>query len=207
MRLRKRPWTWFVVVLGSALAGCSADAEGSADTAGLDTERVYALVGHVWSDDGPTGYVALTTTLDTGKLSLTRAREFPGYTSAAVARGELLVSPGAEDPTIERYRITDELDWLSAGTPLSFLNEGAEQVGFYKQYRRGDREAFVDVDVIGRVVWDPLEFSIRGPAPDVSLPVQRDGLRSRITTKTGSGGRRTPRSSSTARSIASRKKS
>jgi hypothetical protein len=159
-----------------ALAGCSAEDDGSSKAAGLDVEPVYALVAHVWSDDGPTGYVALTNTLEVEEVSLTEAREFSGYASVAVANGQLLVNPSAEDPTIERYRITDALDWVSAGTALSFLNEGPDQVGFYKQYRRGDREALVDVDVVGRVVWDPLEFSIQGAAPDVVLPMQRDGL-------------------------------
>jgi len=165
-----------ILCLTAAVWGCSGDDRTSTSAAGLDSEPVYALVGHVWSDDGPTGYVALTNTLDSDDISLTATREFPGYVSAGVARGQLLVNPSAEDPTIERYRITDQLDWVPAGTPLSFLNEGVDEVGFYKQYQRRDREAFVEVDVIGRVVWDPSEFSLRGSAPDVGLPMQRDGL-------------------------------
>jgi hypothetical protein len=61
-----------ILAVLATMAGCSADEASSAD-AGLDVEPVYALVGHVWSDDGPTGYVALTNTLDLEGISLNEA--------------------------------------------------------------------------------------------------------------------------------------
>src|SRR5690242_12040046 len=93
-------------------AACSDDAtivnengasapDGETMAPGTRPERAtaaYALVTLVWSDEGPTGYVALTDNLDVGNVSLERAREFPGYTSIGVAGGQLLVSPSAEDP-------------------------------------------------------------------------------------------------------------
>jgi hypothetical protein len=69
----------------------------------------------------------------------------------SVAAGQLLVSPSAEDLTIERYRITDSRDWVNTGA-LSFLNAGAAEVGFYRQYVARDRVAYLDVDITGRVL-------------------------------------------------------
>lgn len=158
----------------AALAGCS-DGDGAAGGAGGTTEgTVYAMVTHVWSDEGPTGYVALMNRLDVESVALENAREFPGYTSAGVAAGQLLVNPSAEDPTIERYRITDDLTWEQTGA-LSFANEGAEEVGFYRQYSSRDH-ASVDVDITGRVIWDPTAFEVHGLGPNTDLPLQRDGL-------------------------------
>jgi hypothetical protein len=135
----------------------------------------YALVTLVWSDDGPSGYVALTDSLDPDDVGLEQAREFPGYTSVGVADGQLLVSPSAEDLTIERYRITDSRDWVNTGA-LSFLNAGAAEVGFYRQYVARDRIAYLDIDITGRVLWDPVEFAIVGAQSETLLPFQRDGL-------------------------------
>jgi len=126
----------FVVALGFALTACAADTEHAPD----DSERafakpaiqqddpLYAMVTHVWSDDGPTGYVALMDSLDVDGVQLKNAREFPGYTSIGVADGVLLVSPSAEDPTIDRYQIGDDLSWVVAGDPLGFGGEGADEV-------------------------------------------------------------------------------
>jgi hypothetical protein len=174
-----------VVLLGGA---CSDDAtvianganppDGETMAPGVHSEpatAAYALVTLVWSDEGPTGYVALTDSLDVGNVSLERAREFPGYTSIGVAGGQLLVSPSAEDPTIERYAIGADLSW-QAGEVLSFLNQGVAEVGFYRQYMTRERAAYVDVDVSGRVLWDPLELVIRETRPETSLPLERDGL-------------------------------
>jgi hypothetical protein len=147
---------------------------GGAESAA--TDPAYALVTLVWSNEGPSGYVILTDSPDPADVSLDRAREFPGYTSVGVAGGQLLVSPSAEDPTIQRYRITAGHDWESTGA-LSFSNEGVAEVGFYRQYVARDRVAYLDVDVTGRVLWDPVEFAIRGARPDTSLPLQSDGLR------------------------------
>jgi hypothetical protein len=162
-----------VAVGATSCAGGSGDDGIGSD--GSATAPVYALVTHVWSDDGPTGYVALMNSLDTADVSLETAREFPGYTSVGVADGQLLVNPSAEDLTIERFHITDDLDWEEAGA-LSFLGEGAEEVGFYRQYLSRDQDAYLDVDVTGRVIWDPIAFEVHGPGPETDLSLQQDSL-------------------------------
>jgi hypothetical protein len=156
-------------------AACSADPDDTGGPGGSDTSPVYAMVTLVWSDEGPTGYVSLSESLDIDDVSLPSAREFPGYTSVAVAGGHLLVNPSWEDLTIERYRVTDALDWVENGT-LSFANEGVEAVSFHTQYIRRDRSAYLDLDVTGRVVWDPIDFAIAGPRTDNVLELQRDGM-------------------------------
>jgi hypothetical protein len=164
------------IALLTVVAGCSTgpDDVGSAPGGG-DTSPLYAAVTLVWSEEGPTGYVSISDTLDIQRVSLESAREFPGYTSVAVADGQLLVNPGWEDLTIERYRVAGGSHWVENGT-LSFANEGVEAVSFHTQYLRQDHAAYLDVDVTGRVVWDPIDLVIMGARADDVLDPQRDGL-------------------------------
>jgi hypothetical protein len=175
IQLYSRPRPLFVSLLAASVAAGCAESSADADADAGMSAPVYAMVTHVWSDEGPTGYVALMSSLDVTDVSLDSAREFSGYTSAGVASGQLLVSPSAEDITIERYRITDSLDWQEAGK-LGFAQEGVEEVGFYRQFLSRDRQAYVDVDVTGRVIWDPARFEVHGLGPDTDLPLQQDGL-------------------------------
>jgi hypothetical protein len=147
-------------------AGCAA---GDGEDHGVPAESAYALVTLVWNDEGPTGYVALTAGLDVSGPGLETAREFPGYTSVAAVNGHLLVNPSWEDLTLERYRITDELAWEDAGA-LSFANEGVEAVSFQTQYMGREHAAYLDIDVTGRVLWDPTDFGIVGRRNDTVLP-------------------------------------
>lgn len=154
------------------------DGEGGAGGEGgafSEEEPVYALVTLLWGDEGPIGYVALSRTIDQEDVTLDRAREFTGYTSVGWADGQLLVSPSADDPTLERYRISDALEWLPSET-LSFLGEGVEGVGFHKQYMTQDQIAYVDVDVTDRVLWDPAALTLTGRRSDTLLEHERDGL-------------------------------
>jgi hypothetical protein len=160
---------------GGVAPGGSASSPSEEHGAGGATGHAYALVTHVWSDQGPTGYVALMESLDGGDVSLGSAREFPGYTSAGAVDGSLLVSPSADDLTIQRYHITDDLSWEKTGT-LSFANEGAEAVGFFRQYLGERGSAYLDVDVTGRVVWDPSTLELRGSGSETDLPLRRAGL-------------------------------
>lgn len=150
-------------------------ASGPEAAAAAEGAPVYALVTLVWSDDGPTGYVLLSHTLDVQSPSLEQAREFSGYTSLAAISGQLLVSPSADDPAIQRFQISDELSWAETGT-LSFANEGVAEVGFFRQYLGRDHTAYLETDQGGRVLWDPLDFAIQGTRTKLDLPLQRDGL-------------------------------
>jgi hypothetical protein len=157
------------------VTSCSAGSDDREHPGEEETSPLYAMVTLVWSDEGPTGYVSLSETVDLDAVSLDEAHEFPGYTSVGVADGQLLVSPSAEDPTIERYRVTDSFDWVGNGS-LGFTNEGADAVGFFRQYVRRGHEADVDVDVTGRVLWDPTDLAIVGSKVDSVLPLIQDGL-------------------------------
>lgn len=156
----------------TAALGCSAESDiGARD--GTSVEPIYAMVTLVWNDEGPTGYVGLTHDLDAG-ASLSEAREFPGYTSVGVADGSLLVNPSWEDLSIERYAITDDLQWVEDGA-LGFSNEGPEAVSFQTQFTSATA-AYLNVDVTGRVLWDPVAFGITGNRSDTLLPTEKDGL-------------------------------
>jgi hypothetical protein len=172
-RLRAGLW----LGLAGLLACCGEDAKDPAAAAANGDEvaaHAYAMVTLRWSEDGPTGYVVLGDTPDPKDLTLDRAREFPGYTSIAVADQQLLVSPSWDDLTIERYRLTPQLDWQDNGR-LSFVNEGVEAVSFQAQYMADDA-AYLEFDVTHRVIWDPMGFELQGTRSDEILESKRDGL-------------------------------
>lgn len=178
------------LLLGSAglLPACSSsddDAPLPEATAGTDPgndngtqpdsdEPVYAMLFIVWSDDGPTGYVSLSDTVERSSVVLNEAREVPGYASIAAVGGNLLVASG-DEPSITRYSIGDDLTWQD-GPTLSFANQGLEEAGFYRQYLADDDTAYLELEVNKRVLWDPMALEIRDVLETSSLPLERDGL-------------------------------
>jgi hypothetical protein len=147
---------------------------GASGPEGNSPSPVYALSTLVWSDTDTTGYVVVSDTLELGDLSLSQAREFPGYTSVAVSDGRLLVTNG-ESPIIQRFAITGALEWEGDGR-LSLINEGVVNTGFFRQYMRRDRMAYAELDVAQRLLWDPVGFEVAGTELDTQLQLARDGL-------------------------------
>jgi hypothetical protein len=139
-------------------------------------EPVYALSYVVWSDEGPTSYVALSHSLEVSDEALRNAREFPGYSTLAAVDGRLLVAE-AEEPTITRYTVTDDLGWQDGDT-LSFANYGLAEdaAGFYRQYFLNEDTAYAEFDVTKRVVWNPRTLVLEVPMEDSTLALERDGL-------------------------------
>lgn len=157
----------------------SSDAEeqpvpGDIDTPLAPDPSVYAMLSIVWSDDEPTGYVLLSDTLDLARVSLADAREVPGYASMAAVGGDLLVASG-DEPSITRYVVGDDLSWQQ-GPTLSFLNQGLDEAGFYRQYLLEDSTAYTDLEVNKRIVWDPSALEIVDVLETSQLPLERDGL-------------------------------
>lgn len=148
--------------------------EDDTETADDSPAHVYALSTLVWSDEGPTGYVVLSDTLDLGDVSLSQAREFPGYASIAVADGELLIT-SAETPVIERFSVGDGMVWEDRGR-VSLINHGVTDSGFYRQYIRRDTMAYAELDTTQRTLWNPVAFEVVGTVLDTKLPLARDGL-------------------------------
>lgn len=178
-KLTRTPFGFTLVgMLIAGAFGCSNGGDGGdrdqPNRMSSKDEPVYAMVTLVWADQGPIGYVALSNELDLQDPSLDDAREFTGYASIAVADEHLLVNPSWEDLTIERYRISDDLEWIDKGA-LSFANEGVEAVSFQTQHMQRDA-AYLDVDVNGRVIWNPAEFAISEARTDDVLPLEHDGL-------------------------------
>lgn len=161
---------------GEDATGVHAAGAGPGEISGPSSgpSHVYALSTLVWSDDGATGYVALSDTLDLDDVSLDEAREFSGYTTVAVADGQLLVT-NAEDPTIHRYAVSDALQWQERGR-LSLSGEGVTDSGFYRQYLRRGGVAYAELEAAQRVIWDPVGFEVAGAELDTRLPLEREGL-------------------------------
>jgi hypothetical protein len=179
-----------LVALALALLSCSGDEarvlEVTPDSNGAPSDDapiaagsvdpVYALSYVVWSEEGPTSYVALSHSLEMSEEAFRNAREFPGYSTLAAVGGRLLVA-GAEEPTITRFAITDELGWQESET-LSFANYGLAEdaAGFYRQYFLNENTAYAEFDVTKRVVWNPSTLVLEVPMEDSTLALERNGL-------------------------------
>lgn len=136
---------------------------------------MYALHTIVFDPDfNATSYVALTDTLDLRSLDLGTAREFPGWATMATIGGRILVADEAE-PRITSYAITSDRGWSKLGA-LSFANYGVGDAGFGRQWLLDEHTAYVELDVTGRVVWDPTELRIREAVTDSSLELTRGKL-------------------------------
>jgi hypothetical protein len=145
---------------------------------GGSATSLYALQTFVYQpDDTVTSYVALTESLDIdGALSLSRAREFPGYAFITVVGGKLLLSSG-EEPTISQFEIDEDSNWTERAK-LSFLSQGvpAYGAGFERHWFLDEHTAYLTLEVTGRIVWDPTRFEIVEVLNDTSLKSERDDL-------------------------------
>jgi hypothetical protein len=144
------------------------------DAPATEDPSLYAMLYLVWSDDGPTGYVALSDSLERSSVTLNESREVPGYASMAAVGGDLLIASG-DEPSVTRYTIGEDLSWQS-GPTLSFANQGVEAAGFFRQFIAADDLAFAELEVNKRVVWDPTALEIRGVKETSQLALERDGL-------------------------------
>jgi hypothetical protein len=100
-----------------------------------------------------------------GRRKLRRSgadEEFAGYTTIAVADVQLLVT-NAETPTIQRFAVSDALEWEDRGR-VSLLSEGVTDSGFYRQYMQRDKIAYAEIDVAQRALWDPVAWRASPPS-------------------------------------------
>jgi hypothetical protein len=175
MKEPRSKWLLMLALPALLLSGCADDDDAGDDSGAGGAGRVYALSTLVWSDEGPTGYVVLSDTLDLeGELPLSEAREFSGYTTIGAADGQLLVT-NAETPIIHRFAVSDTLAWQDRGR-ISLLNEGVTDSGFYRQYMQRDKMAYAELDVAQRTLWDPIKFEVADTKLDTQLELERGGL-------------------------------
>jgi hypothetical protein len=152
------------LLLGLALLACNdeprviASAPAEVDHSGMAASSAAQAPG------GP----ALSNTLDVAQVSLTDAREFPGFATIASVGGRLLVStfPSAE---VNRFELGDDLLWREPQS-LSFANYGTEDVGFSAQFFASERFAYLTYDVTRHVVWDPVELRVVAAKEGPALP-------------------------------------
>lgn len=162
------------VLEAETAASAPPPASSAAPPSAAAPQSVYAMLSIIWSDAGPTSYVMLSDSLDSGAVPMERAREFPGYASIAAIAGQLLVSSG-DAPAITRFEIGAGPTWQE-GPTLSFANQGVLEAGFYQQYLLGNEAAQADLEVTTRVVWDPSAFEIRGVLSGSSIAPERGGV-------------------------------
>jgi hypothetical protein len=168
---------------GEEPGGDEADAGGDGD----GDSPAYAMMVQVHTPDSEdrTVYAVLTDTLDIDGVSLQNAREFGGIANFAAVGGRLLVSSG-EQPRIDSFEITSNLDWQPHKS-IGFLNYGLAEDGanvFY-QWFVDDTTAYLPFDITSRVIWNPSTLRITDVVEDGSLSIEQDGLRLEV------GGNRT----------------
>jgi hypothetical protein len=135
---------------------------------------LFLVATRVFSDEGTTGYLTPTRSLDE-PLDYSRALEQAGggvlYASEGV--GTFLIGAG-EAPEITRYEVGDD-DTLIPGQTLSFMNEGviylyAASVIFVDAHKA----YYTDLDQLQLIAFDPTDMVITGT---VSLEgAERDGF-------------------------------
>lgn len=150
--------------------GCSDGAASSpADDESDGTGPVYAVTSQIFDADGErTVYVELKHSLEIDEISLDGAQEFHGVANIAGIGGRLFVSDG-ESPTITQYSITDDLEWIERGR-VGFQDYGVgDNANFFGQFQLDDNTMYLNFDVAGRVVWDPMNLTIQEVLEDTEL--------------------------------------
>jgi hypothetical protein len=179
----------YFAALGLVLAACAdgdtttivnddGDVEAGENEPGDDLAEeplgpVYAL--HVIAFDpdfNATSYVLLSDTLDLGGVSLSNAREFPGWATIAAVNGEILVASEG-DPRVTRYRVGRDLAWQQ-GETVSFANLGLTDAGFGRQWFLDGQSAYAELELTQRIVWDPDALVIQGVKEASQLTLKRD---------------------------------
>jgi len=138
---------------------------------------VYALETVVFTDEGQTTYVSLSRSPEFSDLDLSRAREFPGWTSINAIAGGILVGDTGT-PSVTRYEIDEDLEWQE-GPTLSFANQGAPWFGFSETFLMDENTAYFSPgDIARHIVWDPTELVIREVVEDSLLAASDEEGRS-----------------------------
>jgi len=156
-------------------AGTGPGGEGG-DASGGPGKSIYYLTSTVFGADGDRQvYVGLDDSLDDFKFSTGSAREFAGVASLEAIDRTLYVASG-EEPTITRYQITDEFEWIEESS-VSFSNYPlSDNANFFYQYRADDHTWYLPFDGNRRILWDPLELKLLGTRDDSSVPLEQEGL-------------------------------
>lgn len=112
----------FAVLAGLLVACSSSDSTSTAPSFYEGDGPLYLLSVRVFSDEGTTGYVLPSTSLE-GELDLSNALERPGggMVYADPGSGTVLIGDG-ESPTITRFDVSQGR--FDTGATLSFLNLG-----------------------------------------------------------------------------------
>ena len=164
-----------LVLCAFLAAACDNDAAKNGTREPAGGEAVYALHTVVFDPDfNATSYVSISETLDVSEADLHTAREFPGWATIATVGGRLLVADESE-PRVTSYEITPARQWHELAA-LSFANYGIADAGFGRQWFLDEHTAYVELDVTGRVVWDPTELTISEAVEDSTLELKRGNL-------------------------------
>jgi hypothetical protein len=163
-----------VVLAASAIAcGDSADSENSTNEM-TQTGPAYAIATTISGDQGSTTYIAAINSLDIEDFDLEQAHEYPGWATIGGTDGMLFVSDG-EAPKITRYEVYDNAALKEDGS-LSFTNYGLATASFFHNVFVDPTTAYMHLEEVSRVVWNPTEMVIEGEADAPGLDAERDGL-------------------------------
>ncbi|MDF2692178.1 MAG: MxcI [Labilithrix sp.] len=130
---------------------------------------LYAIETLVFNDTSTTSYVVLLPNLDTqARVTLSSAREFPGYAQADAVGGQLVVSSG-DAPRLTSYTIGDDLSWTE-GKTISFADYTSASID--TSLYVATNKAYVPFDSTNWVTWDPTTFQVGrelGPTANLAL--------------------------------------
>lgn len=159
----------------AAAAAALAIAAGCADPASNEPpveKPSYVVAASVFDAESTRTYLSYQKTLELDEIDLDTAVELTGGATLAGVDGMIFVGDG-ESPTITRFELDERGNPVETGR-LSFLNEGAPST-LYTNFFGSAERAYMDVDNLERVVWDPSAMVIRGRLPFTQIAGVRDG--------------------------------
>lgn len=168
---RRNPKSGVSAVLALALATACAGGDGAAPS--REPPR-YAVAYTVFGEAQTMTYVNLLESLDVAAVDPADASEHPGWATIAAAGGKLFVSSG-EAPEITRYGIGAAGALVREGS-VHFGQYGLASAPFYKNVFVGEGVAYMNLEQVDRVLWDPLGLTIAGTGEAPGVPEQRDGM-------------------------------
>ncbi|MET0388040.1 MAG: MxcI [Polyangiales bacterium] len=155
--------------------GSTAGRGGNGGSGAGEGDAIYGIANTVTAGDISTTYVHVLKSLEVEeRIGSDNAREYGGFSTIAAHSGGLLVA-SAESPTVTRFEVADDLT-LTEGDDVDFGEYGITNAGFFGNVFVDDTKAYMNLEQVDRVIWNPKDMTIQGEAPPSGIEPQEGGL-------------------------------
>ncbi|HMJ10321.1 MAG TPA: hypothetical protein VK524_02890, partial [Polyangiaceae bacterium] len=147
--------------------GCGSDSDDPSGGGPIS----YVVASTVMSDDADMTYVRQLGALEAEEIDLATALEYPGFATIAGVGSTLFLGSG-DGADITKYTVNAET--LSPAGTLNFSDFGG--AALYTNVFASANKAYMDVDSVKRVIWNPEQMVIEGEMTIAGLAPTRDEL-------------------------------